>query len=321
MSGPPLTQITRMNNEQLKSAYRRMCLIRAFETRLDELFLQGVILGTTHLCIGQEACAVGACWALEPEDCVFSNHRGHGHLLARGAEPGRALAEIFGSPRGYSGGRGGSQHMAVKEINFMGTHGITAGTIPLAVGAALHKKRQQQAGVAAVFFGDGAAGQGVFHESLNMAQIWELPVLFICENNLYAMSTAHVDISPVPDVADRVGAYNMQRVIVDGNDVAAVYREVKNCRDAIMARPAPWFIELKTFRVSGHSRGDDCFYRSRAEEKAWQAKDPIARAGQQLIAAGAWTEAEDQAMRQEIAGEMAAAEAFAREEETNLRHA
>ena len=310
--------MTPVTPDQLRDAYRRMCLIRAFETRLNELFLQGIVAGTTHLSIGQEACAVGVCWALAPEDCLFSNHRGHGHLLARGADPGRVMAEIFGNPRGYAGGRGGSQHMAVKEINFLGTHGITAGTIPLAVGAALHKKRRREPGVAIVFFGDGAVGEGISYESFNLAQVWTLPVLFVCENNLYAMSTPHAKVSPVPDAAQRVAAHDMKRVVLDGNDVVAVARETGKCRQAIVAGSGPWFIELKTYRQCGHSRGDACEYRTREEEAAWRDKDPLSRARALLPD---WTDAADARLQAEVTAEIARAEAFARDGGTSLNHA
>lgn len=290
-----------MTGDQLRHAYEQMTYIRAFEERLNEMFLKGIVAGTTHLCIGQEACAVGVCSALDEPDCLFSNHRGHGHLLARGAEPHRLMAEIFGQPHGFSGGRGGSQHIAVKEVNFLGTHGITAGTMPLATGAALHKKRRGEPGVAVVFFGEGASGEGAFHESLNMAAIWKLPVLYICENNLYAMSTSHAKYSPVPDVADRAKAYGMYSEVVDGNDVEAVADAAARARERA-TRPdgEPVFLELKTFRQSGHSRGDQCIYRTREEEAYWAERDPIARALATLTDRHGWTEADDAALQARV---------------------
>ncbi len=301
-----------MTKEELTQAYRTMLLIRGFEERLNELFLQGLVAGTTHLCIGQEACSVGVCSALSSDDCVFSNHRGHGHLLARGAEPGRVMAEIFGSPRGYAGGRGGSQHMAIKSINFLGTHGITAGTIPIATGAALHKKLQDEPGVAVVFFSDGAVGEGAFHESLNMAATWKLPVLFVCENNLYAMSTAHEKMSPVLDIAERAKAYNMAAVMADGNDVESVQSATAACR-AEAEKGAPQLIELKTFRISGHSRGDKCLYRSREEEEDWAQRDPIDRCHTRLVDQYGWTDGDDKEQCAGVVAEIAAAENFAKE--------
>ena len=297
-----------MDLEQLKNAYRTMCLIRAFEQRMNDIFLQGLVSGTTHLCIGQQACAVGVSEALEAEDCIFSNLRGHGHLIARGADIRRVMAEIIAHEDGYAGGRGGSQHMAIKDINFMGTHGITAGTIPLATGVALHKKLKQEAGMGVVYFGDGAVGEGVFHESLNMASIWKLPVLYVCENNQYAMSTAHESVSPVDYVVDRASAYNMNNARVDGNDLNAVYKTAVEARKSIVNGEGPFLLELTTFRVSGHSRGDKCFYRSREEEAEWAAKDPIQRVYQLLVEAGAISETEDRALQDAISQEITEAE-------------
>ncbi|MCH2176979.1 MAG: thiamine pyrophosphate-dependent dehydrogenase E1 component subunit alpha [Lentisphaeria bacterium] len=278
------------NQQTLRWQYiYEMLRIRRFEERLNTLFLEGKVAGTTHLCIGQEACSVGVSHALTAPDCVFSNHRGHGHLLARGASLEGVMGEIFGSPLGYAGGRGGSQHMAVADVNFMGTHGITAGTIPLAAGAALHKKLQNEPGVGVVYFGDGAVGEGAFHETLNMAQIFQLPALFVCENNLYAMSTAHEHISPVPNVADRAKAYNMKNKILNGNDVEEIACEVKKIHKDITSGGGPWLIELKTFRVSGHSRGDRCEYRTREEEVQWQKMDCIELIQQRLQDDGAWS--------------------------------
>jgi acetoin:2,6-dichlorophenolindophenol oxidoreductase subunit alpha len=266
-----------LDDAQLQSAYHQMALIRAFELRLNELFLQGLVAGTTHLCVGQEACSVGVGMALKNEDAVFSNHRGHGHLIAKGGDPARLMAEIFGLPYGYSGGRGGSQHCAVKDCNFLGTHGITAGTIPLATGVALHKKRMDEPGVALVFFGDGGTGEGIFHESLNMAALWKLPVFFICENNQYAMSSAHRDFSPVDSVTQRAAAYGIHAESIDGNDVEAVYASVCEHRKRMVADSAPVLLELMTYRISGHSRGDQCVYRSREEEAEARQLDPLER--------------------------------------------
>lgn len=302
-----------MNFEQLQSAYRRMCLIRAFESRVNDLFVQGIVTGTTHLCIGQEACAVGTCLGLTADDVVFSNHRGHGHLLARGADPSRVMAELFGSPRGYAGGRGGSQHIAIRDLNFLGTHGITAGTIPLAVGAALHLKVRRQPGLAVVFFGDGALGEGVVHESFNMAALWHLRVLFVCENNQYAMSSPFRHFSPVAHVAERAAAYGFPGRTVDGNDVETVAGAVTEARQAILDRPQPHLLELVTYRVAGHSRGDPCLYRTREEEQAWARRDPLLRTRGRLAEMGGWSGEQETALQAAVAAEVAAAEAFARE--------
>jgi TPP-dependent pyruvate/acetoin dehydrogenase alpha subunit len=279
------------------------------------LFLDGIIAGTTHLCVGQEACAVGTCMALTPDDCIFSNHRGHGHLLGRGADPGKVMAEIFGSPRGYAGGRGGSQHMAIRELNFMGTHGITGGSIPLAAGVALHKKLHKEPGVGVVFFSDGAVGEGAFHETLNMAAMWNLPALFICENNLYAMSTSFEKTSPVTDVAERAKAYGMEGMIVDGNDVEAVFDAVSKARAMAEDTPQPVLIELKTFRASGHSRGDKCLYRTREEEAYWTDRDPIETTVRCLQDRHSWSDDERATIDATVMDQIAVAEAYAKGED------
>jgi len=277
-----------MTTDELLLAYHAMSFLRAFELRLDALFLRGAVAGTTHLCIGQEACSIGVGHALTNDDAVFSNHRGHGHLIGRGGDPLRLMAEICGNERGYSQGRGGSQHVAVNEIGFLGTHGITAGTIPLATGVALHKKRTGEPGLGCVFFGEGATGEGIFHESLNLAALWQLPVLYVCENNEYAMSSAHRLFSPVADVATRASAFGMEALIVDGNDVGAVYDTVCELRKRVIAESRPVLLELKTYRISGHSRGDQCVYRSREEEDAARDRDPLLRARQLLQQAELW---------------------------------
>ncbi len=294
-------------------AYQLMFLIRAFEQELERLFLEGLLPGTTHLCIGQEACAVGVCMALCEHDVLFSNHRGHGHLLARGADPARIMAEIFGNPQGYSQGRGGSQHIAVPDIGFLGTHGITAGTIPIAAGVALHKKNTKSRGCAVVFFGDGAVNEGVFHETLNMASLWKLPLLLVCENNGYAMSTAFRKASPVPAVATRAVAYAIEADTVDGNDVEAVFKAAQKYHHQCEEGEGPVLLELQTYRMSGHSRGDRCLYRTREEEAEWQKRDPIVTLENKLLHDGTLTPALKKQIENEIHETIEASKAFARE--------
>ena len=268
--------------------YRKMALIRAFETRLDALFASGSMRGTSHLCIGQEACAVGACAGLRPDDYAVSNHRGHGHFIAKGGDPKRLLAELFGKETGYSHGRGGSQHMACYEIGFLGSNGITGGGIPVAVGAALGLQLQKRDQVVLSFFGDGASNQGTFHESLNLASIWKLPVIFFCENNLYAMSTPARDAMAVSDVAARATAYGMPGRIVDGNDVLAVQAAVGEAAERTRRGGGPELIEAKTYRVAGHSKSDRCEYRREEEERVWrEERDPIRLLAAKLLEEGA----------------------------------
>ena len=258
-------------------AYELMLTIRFFEEAIERLFLEGRVMGTAHTCIGQEAVAVGVAAALEPRDAMTTTHRGHGHFLARGADAGRAMAELFGRETGYSHGRGGSQMMMDPSIGFFGANGITGGSIPFAAGIALDAQIRGSGRVTACFFGDGASNQGVFHETLNLAALWKLPVLYIVENNGYAMSTATARGLANPRIADRAVAYGIPGVRVDGNDFFAV-------RDAVAALAAdmrkgggPALLECLTYRLSGHSRGDPRVYRTREEEAEARKNDPILR--------------------------------------------
>ncbi|MFQ5808921.1 MAG: thiamine pyrophosphate-dependent dehydrogenase E1 component subunit alpha [Armatimonadota bacterium] len=291
--------------------YGQMLLIRRFEETLDELFRGGSISGTTHLCAGQEAVAVGACTALEPSDQVLSNHRGHGHFIAKGGEPRRIMAELFGKVDGYSRGRGGSQHMAHFPIGFLGSNGITGGTIPIATGAALSAKLQRAGRVVLAFFGEGAANQGTFHESLNMGAAWDLPVIYVCENNLYAMSTALSEVSRIADIADRAAAYGMPGESVDGNDVLAVRDVVARAAEQARGGRGPTLIEAKTYRYYGHSKSDQREYRTDAEEAQWRAKDPIPRFGEWLTERGMLDAELQTRMEQEVEAEIREAVSFA----------
>lgn len=292
---------------------RRMLLIRHFEMRVDELFAAGQLKGTSHLAAGQEATAVGAAAALRPDDYVASNHRGHGHFLARGADPRRVMAELFGKADGYSQGRGGTQHMADLSLGFLGMNGITGGMLPIATGAAFSARYRGSGQVALAFFGDGASNQGTFHEALNMAAIWALPAIYLCENNLYAMSSPARRLVSVTNIADRAAAYHMPGVVVDGNDVLAVREAVSAAAEQARAGGGPTLIEAKTYRHLGHSRGDLRLYRTREEEAAWAARDPITLFARQAIDRGELTEADWAACESEVCVEIDAAEAFARE--------
>jgi len=275
-----------MDLEQRLTSYRVMWRIRLFEMRVDALFGQGLLDGTTHLAAGQEATAVGACAALGRNDYVVSNHRGHGHLLARGGDPKRIMAELMGKRTGYCAGRGGSQHMCAPEIGFLGTNGITGGGLPIATGAAFGIKYRDERRAVLCFFGDGASNQGTFHESLNMAAIWDLPVVFLCENNLYGMSTHVSRVVPLSDVADRAAAYAIPSTVVDGMDVEAVHNATLAAVDQARDGGGPTLIEAKTYRFLGHSKSDRRIYRSRREETGWAEKDPIVRLRTLLVAQG-----------------------------------
>ncbi len=267
-------------------AYELMLTIRFFEEAIERLFLEGRIMGTAHTCIGQEATAVGVAAALGPQDAMTTTHRGHGHFLARGADAGRALAELFGRETGYSRGRGGSQMMMDTSIGFYGANGITGGSIPFATGLALDAQMRRSGRVTACLFGDGASNQGTFHESINIAALWRLPVLYIVENNGYAMSTSTSRGLADPRIADRAAAYGIPGVTVDGNDFFAVRDTVAACAEAARAGKGPALIECATYRLSGHSRGDPRVYRTREEEAAAWKNDPILRLEQRLKADG-----------------------------------
>jgi len=291
--------------------YRTMLTIRLFEERVHEVFVKGMVRGTCHLCMGQEAVAVGACAALRPDDHVTSTHRGHGHFIAKGGDPKRIMAELFGKATGYAGGRGGSQHMACFDIGFLGSNGITGGGIPIATGAGLSAKLQRTGRVVLCFFGDGAASQGTFHESLNMASLWKLPVVYLCENNLYAMSTPVSATLSVPNVAGRASAYGMPGAIVDGEDVLAVRDAVTEVVERARAGDGPSLVEAKTYRYCGHSRSDECAYRSDDEEAAWRARDPIVLFGRKLRDEGVLDEETEDVIGREVADAIDEAVAFA----------
>ncbi len=256
--------------------YRQMRLIRRFEETVEQLFLEGRVMGTAHTCIGQEAIAVGAAEALLPQDAMTSTHRGHGHLIARGGDISRIFAELTGHPSGYSAGRGGSQMMMAPEIGYYGSNGIVGSGIPFAAGLALRAQQTGSDRVTLSFFGDGAANQGVFHETLNLAALWKLPVVFLCENNGYAMSTPTATALANPCVADRAIAYRMRADRVDGNDPIAVREAVASAAAWARSGRGPVLLEALTYRLSGHSRGDPRVYRSREEEAAARCNDPIA---------------------------------------------
>ena len=255
--------------------YRLMLRIRLFEEAVERLFREGLIMGTAHTCIGQEACAVGIAAALRPGDNATSSHRGHGHLLALGGDPRRMMAEMFGREPGYSRGLGGSQMMMDTSVGFYGANGITCASLPFAAGLALAAQTRGERGVTVAVFGDGASNQGVFHETLNLAALWRLPVLFVCENNQYAMSTPVAQGLANPRVADRAAGYGIPGVRADGNDPLAVRDALAPRVEAAREGRGPALVELVTYRLSGHSRGDPREYRTREEEAEARTRDPL----------------------------------------------
>lgn len=284
--------ITDYAKEQLLYFYQQMLLIREFELRAINERKAGLIPGFIHSCVGQEATAVGACAALRTDDVITSTHRGHGHLIAKGGEPRYMMAELAARSTGYCGGKGGSLHMTDFDLGILGANGIVAGGLPMATGAALAFQMREEARVALAFFGDGAVNEGAFHEAANLAGLWKLPIIFFCENNLYGEGTPQSKQSPVADLAIRAESYAFPGIIVDGNDVLAVFEATQTAVARARAGDGPTFIEGKTYRYLGHYEGDPMVYRSKNEIEAWRQRDPISTFYQRLLEAGVATEAE-----------------------------
>ncbi len=258
--------------------HRMMMLIRLFEEALEEMFSRGLLHGTMHLSIGQEATAAGACLALDKKDLITSTHRGHGHCLGKGADPYKMFAELLGREDGYCRGRGGSMHIADLSNGNLGANGIVAGSLTISVGAALSFQLQKKENIVLCFFGDGAVNEGSFHEALNLASLWNLPVLFLCENNQYGMSMASENAVAGESIASRGNSYGIESIQIDGNDVEAVYESVSTCKDEILTNNRPKFIEAVTYRYRGHSKSDRNLYRTSEEINFWKdEKDPIKR--------------------------------------------
>lgn len=303
--------IETLGPEALKMMLQEMHTIRAFEERAEQLYMQGKVHGTMHLSIGQEATAVGAANAMQEGDYLLNHHRGHGHCMAWGADPNRMMAEFMGKETGYCRGRGGSMHIADVESNNLGANGIVAGGIPIAVGVGLSIKMRRTSQVCLVIFGDGAANEGAFHEALNMAAIWTLPIVFLCENNQYAMSMPVEKAFKIENISQRAAAYGLPGVTVDGNDVLAVYSAVSEAAARARRGEGATLVEAKTYRYKGHSKSDKQAYRSREEVREWQdRRDPILRFTNLLLMAGVISEAEAAHMRDRAIATIDAAVAF-----------
>jgi acetoin:2,6-dichlorophenolindophenol oxidoreductase subunit alpha len=265
------------SSTDLVDLLRRMWLIRAFEEKVSALYAERQIVGLLHLGIGQEAVAVGVCGLLRQDDFVFGGHRSHGHALAKGADVNRLMAEIAGRAGGYCGGKGGSMHIVALDAGFITATGVVGGTIPLALGAAFAAKEKKQGQVGVVFFGDGAGQAGPFHESLNIASLWQLPVIFVCENNGYAEFTPLSAHTKVERLAQHAKTYGIASSTVDGNDLLAVRLAMSKALAIARARKGPVFIECLTHRLRGHYEGDPAKYRELSQLSEWKKKNPIAR--------------------------------------------
>ena len=303
-----------MNGEQLLRWYRTMMRIRAFEETVNEQFLAGQIPGFVHLYIGQEAVATGVCAALSPGDYITSTHRGHGHTLAKGADMDRMMAELYGKSTGYCKGKGGSMHIADFQIGMLGANGVVAGGINIAVGAALASKMLDNGRVAVSFFGDGGSNRGTFHEGLNLASVWGLPVVFVCENNQWSSTTFYGDSTAVQDVASRAASYNIPGVIADGNDLFDVYEKAREAVERARDGGGPTLLEAKTYRIRGHFVGDPERYRARDEVmKHSDQDDPIKRFAERVTNEGWLTEESLREVDREVPEEVARAVQFARD--------
>lgn len=290
---------------------RQMLLVRRFEERCVELYSSGQIHGFLHVGIGEEAAAVGVITNLAPEDAVVGTYREHGHALVRGIDPGRIMAEMFGRVEGVSGGRGGSMHLFDRQARFFGGNAIVAGGLPIAVGLALADRMQGRDRCTACFFGDGAVAEGEFHEAMNLAALWDLPVLFCCENNRYAMGTALDRSESQTDLALKAASYAMASWSVDAMDVDEVDRAAKAAVESVRSGHGPHFLELQTYRFRAHSMYDPERYRDKAEVDRWRARDPILLATERGRASGVLDDDDLAEMEAEIGAAIDEAVAFA----------
>ncbi len=291
---------------------RLMLTIRRFEERASADYHAGKIYGVVHCYIGQEAVAVGVCAALKDDDRIISTHRGHGHCIAKGADLNRMMAELYGRQTGYCKGKGGSMHIADFGIGMLGANGIVAGGIAIVTGAGLAAQMEGKGGVAVSFFGDGASNAGPFHECLNIAATWKLPMVYVCENNLYAAQTTAASTQALDDVAARAAAYGIPGIIVDGNDIFAVYQATNRAVQRARAGDGPTLIECKTYRWRAHTeRKTQPDPRDKSEVEAWKQTDPIARLERQLRDQGHLSDTEQDNMERGVMSALEAAVAFA----------
>lgn len=305
--------LTRYDKETLKFFYETMVKIRNFELTVEKFFFDGEIPGFVHLYIGEEATATGVMANLRKTDYIQSTHRGHGHTIAKGADLKHMMAELFGKSTGSCKGKGGSMHIADFSVGMLGANGIVGGGFTMATGAALAQKMQKTDGVSVAFFGDGASNRGTFHEAANMAAAWNLPVIFLCENNQWASTTPYRTTTSVDDISDRAQGYGMPGVIVDGNDVFAVYEAAKELIERARRGEGPAILECKTYRIKGHFVGDPEMYRTKEEvQKVLEETDPIPRFEARVLKAKVMTKKELEAIRTRVEKELAEALEFAR---------
>ncbi|MFZ3085478.1 MAG: thiamine pyrophosphate-dependent dehydrogenase E1 component subunit alpha [Candidatus Hydromicrobium sp.] len=292
---------------------RKMYQIRHFENETEQFIIRGMIHGTCHLYTGEEATAVGAIYAINDDDYITSTHRGHGHCIAKGADLNIMMAELLGKRTGYCKGKGGSMHIADVDSGNLGANGVVGGSIGIATGAALTCKMKRNGKIVVCFFGDGAANQGIFHSSINMASIWDLPIIYLCENNVYGMSTSVKEAFNIEKISDRKCAYGIEGLTIDGNNLVEVFNAVSHFNGECRAGRGPVLIESLTYRWMGHSKSDAQVYRTKEEIKQWVERDPIKRYKKILIDQKILTEKEDRDLEKEAISQIEEAAKFARE--------
>ena len=292
---------------------RKMYQIRHFENETEQFIIRGMIHGTCHLYTGEEATAVGAIYAINDDDYITSTHRGHGHCIAKGADLNIMMAELLGKRTGYCKGKGGSMHIADVDSGNLGANGVVGGSIGIATGAALTCKMKKNGKIVVCFFGDGAANQGIFHGSINMASIWDLPIIYLCENNVYGMSTSVKEAFNIEKISDRKCAYGIEGLTIDGNNLVEVFNAVSHFNGECRAGRGPILIESLTYRWMGHSKSDAQVYRTKEEIKQWVERDPIERYKKILIDQKILTEKEDRDLEKEAISQIEEAAKFARE--------
>jgi pyruvate dehydrogenase E1 component alpha subunit len=302
-----------LSDDERVELLETMQRIRAFESRVEELFADRELPGFVHLYIGEEAVATGVCGALEESDYITSTHRGHGHCIAKGHELDRMMAELFGRETGYCGGKGGSMHIASPELNNLGANGIVGAGVPIGVGAALSSHLRDSGQVAVSFFGDGALAQGAFHEAMNLAAVWDLPFVAVVENNQYGEMSGLEEQQAVTDLTRRAASYGVPAVEADGMDVEDVYAATTAAVEAARAGEGPTLLVCETYRFRGHHEGDAQTYRDDEEVAQWRERDPLTTYPERLREAGALTDAEWEELQKEVASDLEAAVEFARE--------
>ncbi len=305
-------RFNRLGSKKKLEMLEKMYQIRHFENETEQFIIRGMIHGTCHLYTGEEATAVGAIFALDSKDYITSTHRGHGHCIAKGADLNIMMAELLGKSTGYCKGKGGSMHIADVSSGNLGANGIVGGSIGIATGAALTCKMKKNGKITVCFFGDGAANRGIFHSSINMASIWDLPVIYLCENNIYGMSTPVKEAFNIEKISDRKTAYGIDGLTIDGNNLVEVFNTVSHFAQRCRAGSGPVLIESLTYRWKGHSKSDAQVYRKKEEIKEWMEKDPIKVYGQILMEQGILSEDEDRNLERKAVSRIKKAADFAR---------